>query len=117
VSVLLLSTDLMVVSKLQAAARDRDLACQAVSNPEQLFSTVESNATELVIVDLSVAGLDVAAVIGRLKQMSTSPGKVLAFGPHVHEAKLQAAAQAGADSVLSRGQFHADIDRLLSEIA
>ena len=43
--------------------------------------------------------------------------RLVAFGPHVHKAKLAAAAAAGFGLVLSRGQFYAQMDELLKQYA
>ena len=63
----------------------------------------------LVIVDLSTANLDVAALLKSLEGLADEPPAVWAFGPHVHENRLEAARRAGCQLVLTRGQFHAQI--------
>jgi hypothetical protein len=42
--------------------------------------------------------------------------KIIAFGPHVDEQLLASAAAAGADLVLSRGQFHKQYAELLRQV-
>jgi DNA-binding NarL/FixJ family response regulator len=59
----------------------------------------------IVAIDLATAGSNAASLIVQLKQRSPAPAAVLAFGPHVYEAVLAAAKNAGADGVYSRGQF------------
>mgnify|MGYP000141423721 CR=1 FL=1 len=56
--------------------------------------------------------LDPLDLVPRLRGLDTPPGAIVAFGPHVHRAKLQAAQEAGCEEVFSRGQFH----RLANEI-
>ena len=67
----------------------------------------------LVILDLSTPRLDVSGTIGSLTADASARPMIIAFGPHVHEALLAAAREAGCDRVLSRGQFHAQVDELL----
>ncbi len=50
-----------------------------------------------MILDLT-ARLDVAVTVARLKAL-VEPPKSLAFGPHVHEAKLAGASAAGCDTI------------------
>jgi len=53
-------------------------------------------------------------------QGSESPSKrirVLAFGPHVERGALQAARDAGADEVLTRGAFDHNMDQVLTKLA
>ncbi|HJT30565.1 MAG TPA: hypothetical protein VJ783_00755, partial [Pirellulales bacterium] len=69
----------------------------------------------LIILDLNTAALDLGELVPRLRSQLPSGVAIVAFGPHVHESKLAAAADAGCDRVLSRGQFHSRLDSLLSE--
>ena len=39
----------------------------------------------------------------------------MAFGPHVHQAKLDAASAAGFDEVVSNGQFNEMLPELFTE--
>jgi hypothetical protein len=40
--------------------------------------------------------------------------RVVAFGPHVHEERLAAARNAGCDEVVSRGEFFARLDAIVT---
>jgi CheY-like chemotaxis protein len=65
-----------------------------------------------VLVDLTTPGLDVRELIAKLRA-GERPPSVVAYAPHVHEQTLAAAAEAGCDLVLTRGQFNGQIDGLL----
>jgi hypothetical protein len=52
--------------------------------------------------------------VAQLKTTPGAPPTIIAFGPHVHEALLDAATQAGCDEVFSRGQFFAQLDEIIS---
>ena len=67
----------------------------------------------LVMVELS-PGVDVAEVV-RLRNEHAPQATIVAFGPHVDEQTLAAAQAAGADLVLSRGQFHRQYAELLRQ--
>ncbi|QDT56120.1 hypothetical protein Pan44_41710 [Caulifigura coniformis] len=56
-----------------------------------------------VVVDVESAGLDLPALVASLGDEPRA--RVVAFGPHVHTAKLDAAREAGCDAILTRGQI------------
>lgn len=68
-----------------------------------------------MLVDLNLPGLDVARVVDLARRTGASSAQVVAFGPHVHESKLKAAATAGCDAVLARGQFRRRVGQILQE--
>lgn len=113
---LLVCSDLMTGSHFQAAAaRQNKRGAVALS----LAAALDRAATEhpkLVILDLTLAGLDPAEALPKLKA-GPNPPRVVAFGPHIHEARLAAAQAAGCDQVLSRGAFTRQLDELLSAIS
>jgi CheY-like chemotaxis protein len=100
----LLCSDLTVGAPLWGAAQQAGVRLQTVPSPALLAQALASGA-RLLLVDLTLAGLDVAAVVGQARTAAPRPITIVAFGPHVHEAALQAARAAGCDLVLSRGQF------------
>jgi DNA-binding NarL/FixJ family response regulator len=106
----------MATSWVRGAAARRGCSLEVVSTSEALVASAERDGTRLAIVDLGLAGLDVTEVVGRLKALAAPPA-VVAFGPHVHLARLQAASAAGCDEVVSRGEFNASVERLLERFA
>ena len=103
-SVLLISNDLMLGSQLRPAATQAGTTMAVKPSPAQLLAAEPPDGVKLVIVDLSAPGLDVAALLAAIADWPTHPA-VIAFGPHVHKAKLAAAREAGCDAVLSRGEI------------
>jgi DNA-binding response OmpR family regulator len=67
-----------------------------------------------VMVDLDLD--DGPALIALAKSHPASP-PVIAFGAHVATARLQAALDAGADEVMARGRFTAELPELLKRFA
>jgi CheY-like chemotaxis protein len=114
--VFLLSTDLMATSWVRGAAARVGCSLEVVATSEALVASAERGGTKLAILDLGLAGLDVAEVVGRLKSLAAPPA-VVAFGPHVHVARLQAASAAGCDEVVSRGEFNTSVAQLLERFA
>ena len=49
---------------------------------------------------------DPKQLVPQLRRLACPPKVVVTFGPHVHEAKLSAAEEAGCDQVLSRGELN-----------
>ena len=112
--VVLLSSDLMVVSKVQGAAAQSGATVRAFSNPALAIETCGEAQADVLIVDLAMQSLDLGSVVSQLKADTTRSTRVVAFGPHVHEDRLAAAREAGCDVVISRGQFFATVDALLA---
>jgi CheY-like chemotaxis protein len=112
---LLLSNDLMTQSKVSDACRIAGFEFKAAPTMERLIESVTESA--IVILDLAMPNYDVAALVSQLHSLPAAPGAILAFGPHVHEARLQAAADAGCDAIFARGQFFAQTAAILERFA
>jgi DNA-binding response OmpR family regulator len=111
---LLLTSDLACSSKVTAAAQRSGRPLQVAMSEAALCDKAAAQPAELVILDLTMPGLDPRQLLARLRALAAPPALVLAFGPHVHESKLAAASEAGCEIVMTRGQFHAQIDDLLA---
>src|SRR5687767_12099897 len=109
-AILLLTADLMCSSQLAAAAERAGLSLQTASSPASLVTLAAAAGDNVVLLDLSLPGLDPLHLVPQLRAAPHPPRAILAFGPHVHEARLAAAAQAGCDAVFSRGQFYAQAE-------
>jgi len=115
--VVLLSNDLMVVSRVTSAAATSNADVRAAGNTAAAFAMHVERPANLVVVDLGLPALELAELVTNLKANDERAVQVVAFGPHVHTERLAAARQAGCDSVLSRGQFFAQVDSILSSSA
>jgi CheY-like chemotaxis protein len=114
--VLLLSTDLATSSKVAGAGARQRVQISTVSSAATIAEKAAADNYALAIIDLSTPSLDVGEAVAQLRALPNPPGKIIAFGPHVHEALLDRANAAGCDLVLSRGQFHARLDELLADL-
>ena len=109
-NVLLLSNDLMTASQIEGAVR-------AAGGEVSVATTVAEpddqavGAINFVIIDLSTTS-DIEATVTQLRER-TPPPRIIAFGPHVHAAKLSAAREAGCDEVYTRGQFLPNVAQAL----
>ena len=113
----LLTSDLACSSKAAGAAARAGAELTTAMSVAALLDKVSSEAIDLVILDLTMPGLDPRELVPQLRALPVPPGAVMAFGPHVHEAKLAAATAAGCEMVVSRGQFYAQLDQLLGKPA
>ena len=113
-SLLILTADLMFSSRAQMAARSAGKKAHVAMSLPKAVELLAANEITTACVDLSAPGVDAAATLTALREAALlKPLRVIAYAPHVHEAKLAAAVSAGYDAVLTRGQF----DRSLMEIA
>ncbi len=115
--VLALVSDLMMQSQVVGAAHRAGAELLVANSESELVAKAQDGRAELVIVDLSHPGIDPAGLMEQLKPRLATSARTLAFGPHVHKPLLEAAAAAGFDAVMARGQFHANMERLLAEHA
>jgi CheY-like chemotaxis protein len=112
-TVILLTGDLTVISRVEGAAARAGASTSAVSSETAAIECCQSNDAKLLIVDLNAASLDVKSLLTQLKMAMAAPPRVVAFGPHVHEERLAAAREAGCDEVVSRGQFFAQLESIV----
>jgi CheY-like chemotaxis protein len=114
-TVVVLTSDLTMASYVRGAAEQAGADCVTALDADSLVRRLEEIAAPaVVVVNLETRGLDIAALMPRLEGLSAAPRSVIAFGPHVHEDRLQAARDAGCTEVLSRGKFHAQSVEILT---
>jgi hypothetical protein len=116
-STALLCADLVVSSKISAAAARCDMELVVAPSADSMLTSLADKPVSLAIIDLSCSGGAVESIVPRLRGLATPPKFVIAFGPHVHEQLLAAAAAAGCDRVLSRGQMIGQAEAILDEYA
>ena len=109
VSILLLSPDLMVSSRIAGLAASIPASVESLG-PAAL--TPRGGPFAVIVVDLQVNGLTATALVERakgLRDAQTAIGGaragIVAFGPHVAVDRLAEATRAGADLVVSRGEL------------
>jgi DNA-binding response OmpR family regulator len=112
-TVVLLTGDLLAMSRVAGAAARSGVTLLTASTAQQAASLCKSHAVDLLIVDLTTPSLDVAGLVVAVKSVANAAPKTVAFGPHVHEERLAAARDAGCDHVVSRGQFFSQLDAIL----
>ncbi len=115
-----LTSDLMFHSRVSQSLNDlkssgREITLTVNRSVEKLIEKLlEASDVKLFIVDLSLRELNMEAVTKSLRDSLPSV-PIIAYGPHVAGALLQAAADAGVESVYTRGQFDHRMTEIISE--
>ncbi|MCI0334299.1 MAG: hypothetical protein L0228_13855 [Planctomycetes bacterium] len=112
-TVILLTVDLAVISRVEGVASRMGASVRSTSSESAAVELCVAEPTKLLIADLNLASLNVVSLVEQVKAVVTTPPRIIAFGPHVHEERLAAAREAGCDEVISRGQFFAQLDALV----
>jgi CheY-like chemotaxis protein len=101
---LILSDDLLFSSRITGTAEALGLTVRRVRGSDELIRQAELVRPTCVLLDLHNPGLDVVAVVARLKALDAPP-LLVAYGSHVDATTLHQAREAGCDRVLPRSQF------------
>ncbi|MEL6108569.1 MAG: histidine kinase [Planctomycetota bacterium] len=110
-AVVFLSGDLMFASRVRAAAEASDLEFHFGGAVPDIKSEIA-----WVIVDLATRSGAVDDLADTCREKCPD-AKLIAFGPHVHVARLEKARAAGIPTVLTRGQFDRALASLFSSDA
>ena len=107
---LVLSDDLIFVSRIAASARAAGLAVRQARTSTELIALAAKDPPAGAILDLQNPGLDLAALLGELNAVCPVMPRVTAYGSHVEAELLRAAREAGCDLVLPRSKFVKELD-------
>lgn len=107
---LYLTNDLMFTSRVKPFAAEQGYEVQFPG-----FQEIDQTCQpDLVIFDLEFVGPeDLQDVMMKLRDLEPQPVTV-AYAPHVKEAKLTAAREAGVSQVWTRGQFNKNFEKLFA---
>jgi DNA-binding NarL/FixJ family response regulator len=100
-----LTTDLFFSSRVTSQARENGWPLEMAASVDAVLEKAASHEVVLLIIDLGKFAAQTPELLADLRPGSTEM-HVVAYGPHVDEASLAAARQAGCDEVLSQGQFN-----------
>ncbi|HJU89221.1 MAG TPA: hypothetical protein VJ672_07515 [Gemmatimonadaceae bacterium] len=110
--VLAVLSDLLFRSKIDDAARRLGLPLRVARSKEQLERHLASTSPLVAFVDLEESAIDPAETIRRLKALEDPP-RVIGFAGHTNVTAIRAGRAAGADAVLARSAFTAQLPELL----
>lgn len=109
-----LVADLMFASRVRGAAAAIGVEAKTVSRADALVEETRRLRPRLVLLDLEARGVDVPALVARLREDPDTAGvPIIAFGSHVNREALQGARRAGVDRVLARSAFVRELPELL----
>jgi DNA-binding NarL/FixJ family response regulator len=112
--VLVAVDDLLFSSKIRATAKQAGVELTFARSPEEILEQARENRPSLVIFDLNSARTDPVATLARLKSDPDLAGiRAIGFASHVHTGLIAAAREAGADQVLPRSAFAANLAEIL----
>ncbi|MEM8865237.1 MAG: hypothetical protein AAGF31_06775 [Planctomycetota bacterium] len=114
-TIFLVSGDLLAGSQFEGATRTAGAMLRTLG-PDKVLTAAAEQLPQLVVFDLAAPVGDLAGKVTQLKALSPPPA-VIAFGPHVQEQRLQQAADAGCDAVLTRGQFYRNACEVIARYA
>lgn len=106
--------DLLFASKIRGVARQLGIEVAFARTPEDVGRQARTSKPSLVVVDLNSPKLDPLATIAALKaDPEAAHVPIVAFVAHVRADLIEAARQAGADDVLARSAFAANLPQIL----
>jgi hypothetical protein len=123
--ILYAAADLIWATKIKATAEALGLAARPVRTLEMLHARLADcpEARSLMVdLDKGEEGLALIAALRAHEAANQAAGqgrrlRVLAWGPHVAKDLLQAARDAGADDVLTRGALEHNMEEVLVKLA
>ena len=106
--------DLLFSSKIRATAKAAGVELTFARSPQEILEQARTQKPRLVIFDLNSGKTDPVATIAALKaDPALATIRTLAFASHVHTDLIASARKAGADQVLPRSAFAANLAELL----
>jgi len=112
-----LTKDLMMSSNASSHARQNDIKLSTAGSIKSAITFVEESKPHLLIIDLQTPGLDVALLGKEIKELADSVCPLtIAYAQHVNVELLEQAKSAGFDQILTRGQFNAQVGKIIGDI-
>jgi DNA-binding NarL/FixJ family response regulator len=107
---LVLSDDLVFVSRIAATAQAAEFVVRQARTPAELIALAAKDPPAGVILDLQNPGLELPAFLSELRAACPVMPRVTAYGSHVEAELLRSAREAGCDLVLPRSKFVKELD-------
>jgi DNA-binding NarL/FixJ family response regulator len=107
--------DFLFRSKIRAVAKHVEAEIVFAQTPEDIVAQARALTPSLIIFDLNSTKADPVATIAALKRdPATAAVRAIGFASHVHVDLIEAARGAGADQVMPRSQFAANLADILA---
>lgn len=106
--------DLLFSSKIRATAKQAGVEIAFARTPADILEQARVTGPSLVIFDLNSGKTDPIATIAAMKRDPALAGiRTIGFVSHVDTAVIDAARKAGADEILARSTFAANLAGIL----
>jgi hypothetical protein len=112
---LLVSRDLIFITKIKGTAADLGHAMLVASTQSQAESMIASYRPPVILVDLTGGQMAGSGALRAYQSLAGSDAWLIAFGPHVDVDALASAQSAGFHVVLPRSLFTAKLPELLRQ--
>jgi CheY-like chemotaxis protein len=109
--------DMLFSSKIRTTAKQVGADLTFARSPADIVRVAREAQPSLVVFDLNSVLTDPVATIGALKADPATAGlRIVAFVSHVQTALIEAARAAGADEVVARSAFAANLAQILGRL-
>ena len=106
--------DLLFSSKIRATAKQAGVDLTFARTPDEILAQARTGKPALVIFDLNSAKTDPVQTIAAIKaDPALAAIRTIGFVSHVHTGIIDAARRAGADEVMPRSAFAANLPEIL----
>lgn len=112
VAAVMFATDLMFRSRVSATARAMGLRVAFASSLEALEKKLAAESPTRAFIDMDADGATDAI---QRAACDIPSDRIVAFYAHVHDTLRQAATEAGAGTIMTRGQFASSVELLLGD--
>ena len=114
---LLVVGDVFFSAQLRDTLKRLGMGAKSARTDAEVAAVLDAIVPRLVIVDLTIKTLDPTALVSRLKgDDATRSLPVIAFAGHVFTEALGAAAEAGADRVVTNGQISGNLPGIIADL-
>jgi len=111
-TVVAILNDLIFETKIRSTAQTLGIEITVIRSVAALSGELDRVRPSLLLLDLNTAGPDAVSAIVTAHSHPTRP-YAIAYVSHVDQDLAQQAKDAGADQVLPRSRFNADLPRIL----
>lgn len=106
-------TDLSFTTAIRTTGKEKGLQVTVRRTFDPMLD-FEETGVKIYVVDLMVKGVDIPEMLQTIKSVD-SEATLVCFAPHVETEALEMATEAGADLVLARGDFLAQLGGILEK--
>ena len=111
--VLLVTPDMMCASQLQGGVQAAGAVLRTVWSAAAAIPRIQAGEFQVVLLDLEAFSPPEQLATWFALLPSKNRPRILAFGPHVDQGRLQNALHTGCDAVYTRGQMHRETQSLV----